>query len=158
MRFADIFFKKAMSMVINTGRIWTQYQRLAVCLRRGTSLPECTLLPLQAPSPAGCATDLGLFAAARSGPGNKRPEPAAPAGKLVKQESSRLSALRASAFGSSSTATTESAEAEAKPTPDDSNVLSAAPSPDHSLAYEVLSTGVSTPLLYFSPRMPRSQL
>lgn len=26
-------------------RIWTQFYRLAVCLREGTSSPECTLLP-----------------------------------------------------------------------------------------------------------------
>ena len=127
-------------------RIWSQYQRLGLCIRRGTSLPECTLLNMQEKDTVDALASSMLQSSVTSqggvearvasmrlqAPGDSKQRPA-----LTKPGSSK--GLLASYFSSTSASETE----EEKTDPvEDKNVMCSLPSSDHSLAYTILSTGV----------------
>eukprot|EP01034_Spumella_vulgaris_P025311 gene25311-31754_t len=113
--------------VASRERIWTNYQRLAVCIRVGSSTIESTLLPpLQPPAPPVTTTA-----------GNK---------KSTSEKVTPLSALEAQLVAMSpqgrETAMVNAAAALNASAPFDvDTILSTAPASNHALAYSVLSTG-----------------
>jgi hypothetical protein len=126
----------------------TQYQRLAVCIRRGSSTVESTMFPPQASStggaaPAGVTSPGGststrkadeltsVFAMKSLPPGGVARSPRTAAGATLSG-----SAASSGGEGASTVASLEQCTESAL------QLMSSPPSSDHALAYTVLDSGV----------------
>jgi hypothetical protein len=141
----------AVSRSANTARcisIMTQYQRLAVCIRRGSSTVESTMFPPQASSAGGGAAPAGVTSPGGSTSTRKADELTSvfamkslpPGGVARSPRSAAGAALSGSAAsggeGASTVASLEQCTESAL------QLMSSPPSSDHALAYTVLDSGV----------------
>lgn len=144
--------------------MWTQYQRLAVCIRRGASTVESTLFPTQSKPPT---TALGTNMTSPGGSVSaKKTDDLTPIFAMKSFPSTHtsrtprialnaaVSAPSAAAAGGSSTASITAAavtdSAAVLPSLEQCTdaalqLMSSPPSSDHALAYTVLDSGVSKP-------------
>lgn len=114
-----------------TFRVWTAYQRLAVCIRRGSSALESTLLD------GGAQAGVPLVPFAGLGSTKQLPPEVRDKSSAAARIEAALSAL---AIRRASSAEEACGAVVAQ---EQDSVLSAAPTSDHSLAYAVLPSGVS---------------